>query len=536
MDDVTVRARQQAIGYAALIALIVGIFLLDFAHGIATRQDDVLFHPIYRVRQSLAIALSRLHEQPASGYLAHKSVVDALNAHGFAIFPDDSGVRLDGPGWEKLLGDTDRLNDALTAALHVPLDNALPPEILWGNEPGYADFLYLSFMLFGTKVQSIYYFLFTLLGTSCLCYLAQFRKSPFKLFLLALYLAEIYWLLEYAHIRGITLNAATNSRLFTGFSLLPAAHIFFLLWDRQPLGLLAAAGATVQSALLVFLVWSRHEVTWQILLIFATAAALAAIAAVTSLRSRRPDAFVHQVRGLWPVAILALFMVIISVNKSCGMDERYRAEIKNHVFWHAVLGGVLAYSPTLSMIYAGSSSDNADHLVYEALARDLTARNDLTSPIAYYHPQTNRIEIAILQSSAHYEALARSMMLRILREHPFHVIRGVYAKARSQVRVFASYPGAMLVPFALAVLSALACAAAGGFSHSRSDRRRGFLAAGIFLIFAAMTPAINPANGAMGTKFVYSIAMFLAVCYATLAAGNYVLDRALKPLLEPAGE
>jgi hypothetical protein len=71
-------------------------------------------------------------------------------------------------------------------------------------------------------------------GISCLLYAWQFRRSPFLLFLLLVFLAEFYFLENYARSYGPLINTVTNSRMFSGLSLLPALHILLVLWQRQP--------------------------------------------------------------------------------------------------------------------------------------------------------------------------------------------------------------------------------------------------------------------------------------------------------------
>ena len=40
------------------ISLIFAVFALDFAHGIWLGQHNIGFHPLYRLRQSTAVAIS----------------------------------------------------------------------------------------------------------------------------------------------------------------------------------------------------------------------------------------------------------------------------------------------------------------------------------------------------------------------------------------------------------------------------------------------------------------------------------------------
>src|ERR1700692_3049402 len=96
MGEVTVKLRR--FGCVSLLLLIGCVFCLDVFHGIKLRQDQTAFHPIYRLRQSLAVAISRMHGPSPGGYLAYRSVVNVLNENGFALFDSEAGQHLDVPG------------------------------------------------------------------------------------------------------------------------------------------------------------------------------------------------------------------------------------------------------------------------------------------------------------------------------------------------------------------------------------------------------------------------------------------------------
>jgi hypothetical protein len=239
------------------LALVLLIFCLTLGHGIAIGQYDVGFHPMYRLRQSLAIAISRMQAPPAHGYLAYQSVIDALDEHGFAIFPNDTGPHLDAAAWTDLFADPARLDAALKQATTTPIDPSLPPQLIRGNELGYADYVYAAFRLFGPHFASLYYFYFVLLGISSILFVLQFRASPFLMFLLTCYLAGLFFLQNYAASQGNQLATLANSRLFDALSLLPAMHVFLTVWLRLPWRKLTIATVAAQSALLAFLINCR---------------------------------------------------------------------------------------------------------------------------------------------------------------------------------------------------------------------------------------------------------------------------------------
>jgi hypothetical protein len=109
-----------------------------------------------------------------------------------------------------------------------------------------ADYIDLSFRLFGDKISSLYYFYYLIMFVSGLLYVMQFRNSPFLLFLMVVFLGELFFLANFANAYGMRQETVTNSRLFSGPSLLPALHILFVLWQRLPFRAFTAGAVIAQ--------------------------------------------------------------------------------------------------------------------------------------------------------------------------------------------------------------------------------------------------------------------------------------------------
>ena len=137
-------------------------------------------------------------------------------------------------GWTELLADPARLRRRVKTTTITPIDPTLPPQLIHGNELGYADYVYAAFRLFGPHFASLYYFYFVLLGIGCILFIVEFRASPFLVFLLSVYLAGLFFLQNYAASQGDQLATLANSRLFDALSLLPAMHVFLTVWLRMP--------------------------------------------------------------------------------------------------------------------------------------------------------------------------------------------------------------------------------------------------------------------------------------------------------------
>jgi hypothetical protein len=290
-------------GCIALLVLIGGTFCLDVLHGIWLGQDQVACHPLYRLRQSLAVAISRQHDPSPGGYLAYKSVVNVLNENGFAIFDGEAGPRLSVAERVALLADAPRLNRTIQQAKDVAIAPGLPPEIIQANELGLADYIYFSFRIFGGEVASLYYFFFLIVAASCVVYIVQFRGSPFLLYLLIVFLCALYFLEDYAASYSLLLGSVANSRVFSGVSLLPALHVLFVLWQRQPPRALAVAGVVLQSLIFAFLLSCRTELAWELAMVVAVAGG---IVLLRPLRGQGPRVWLGRLALLWPAIVFVV--------------------------------------------------------------------------------------------------------------------------------------------------------------------------------------------------------------------------------------
>ena len=518
---VAVKDRLQGFGCIALLLLIGCTLYLDLFHGLSLGQDRVGYHPIYRFRQSLAVAISRFHDPPAGRYLAYKSVSNVLTENGFAMFGDEPGQQLGAPGWEALLNDGPRLDRIIQLAIDVPIDASLPPEIIQANELGLADYIYFSFRLFGDKISSQYYFFYLIVAASCLVYVLQFRKSPFLLFLLVIFLGELYFLENYAHSYGVALKTVSNSRLFSGLSLLPALHILLVLWQRQPPRAFTVTAVTMQSAIVAFLLSCRTEVAWQVAMIAAISCGIG-----LSQSRRRGDQkngrLIDRLVPLWPAAIFLVVVSVYSAVVSMSADQRYAMEPKAHIIWHEFMIGLLSSNVELRREYLGDApSGGDDGEVYTAVIRDLNARNDSSSPIVR-RQSDGQLTIDLMRGWAEYDRLVRSLALRIIRDHPLAVLETVPAKIREQitwydnpVRHSMSW-GNLQVPIILIAAAALICLTAGGFSVGAAMARSATGVIAIVLLFAAATPMIEPSPLSIGTLFSYLGAVAILVPYAAM--------------------
>jgi hypothetical protein len=530
---------RRRMGFIALFLLIAVGLGLDFFHGIALGERDIAFHPIYRLRQSLAVAISRMHDPSSRGYLAYGSVEKVLNENGFAVFNDEPGPHLDVAGWEKLLDDGERLDRTIEEAREVPIDPSLAPQIIQANELGFADYIELSFRLFGSRIASLYNFFFAIVVTSGALYILQFRRRPFPLFLLVLILAELYFLEDYARLWGVQLNSITNSRLFSGISLLPALHVLLVLWQRAPPRIPVIAGVIAQSLIFAFLLSCRIEVVWQLAAVIAVAVAMG----LRQLLSPDPPYrnLARRLLPLWPAAVLTLVAVAYVATVNASVDARYATEPKTHIIWHEVMIGVLDASPALYAEYAGADHSLGDQMVYSAVSRDLTARNDMSSPIATRLPD-GQIVVDLSRGWSEYDRLVQSLLFRIVAHHPLAVLAESRNKLIEQIDEFERPRSPVItwntlrVGIILVAIAALACMAAGGWTIDRRTRRDALKLGAVLLLFALVTPMIHASMLSIGTLFVYLGAIAIAVISGLQLAAESLIACVAKAAPSPPGK
>lgn len=512
------RDRLRLLGCAALMLLIACTLAFDFLHGVRLGQNHVAFHPIYRLRQSLAVAISQLRDPPLGRYLAYGSVVNVLNENGFKQFDNEVGQQLDQNGWERLLTDGPRLDRIIADAMTVRIDETLPPQVIGGNEIGLADYIVLSFRLFGDKVSSLYYFYFLILIASCLLYALQFRNSPFLLFLLAVYLAETFYFEIYAHNYGLQLETPANSRLFSGLSLLPAVHVLLVLWRRLPFRPFTAAAVVLQSLVVAFLLSCRTEVAWQVAMIVVVAL-VSALVLLLRPAADKDGGRLRRLTALWPAAAFVLVISLYSAAITLRADERYRVEPEGHIVWHEVLLGILRASPDLLREYTGHTVwGNDDEEVYVAILRDLEARRDFSSPIVR-RAGDGHLGIDFFAGYREYDRLARALALRIIVHHPVAVLATIPVKIGEQVEWYDNARrhtmtwDAFRAPVVMVAVAALMCLAAGGFVVDLSGLGSAVTFAAIVLLFASVTPLIEPSAMSIGSLFSYLGAVAVAACF-----------------------
>lgn len=409
--------------YILILVLLVG----DISFSVWNGNDDTLFQPAYRLRQSIAIAISRLREPSIDGYLAHKSVVNSLSRDGLAVFPWDEGGPFNQERAEQLLLDTRNMDVAIGRALSVPIDQNLPPDRILGNEPGYADYIYLSFLLFGPYASSLYKLYIALFVLSSVVYILTLREKV-PLFIISLYLVAFLFCIEYASSGGEQIASIHNSRLFGALAILPGLHIVLFLFygNMRIYNLIPLA---VQCSIFAFLCFSRSAILWQIVaIIFIYGSTIIVALFFRNTINEYKKYLTKAMSGIF------VFISIIGANYSYikyNLDTSYGDESISHTIWHNLLFGTLWESKELRDIYSPQTKQFGDQLAYDAVMNDLNRRNDRSPSIAFVIE--GRIYIRLDKGWNEYEELAKTVMLNMARDHPAAVFKAFLMKVPHQI-------------------------------------------------------------------------------------------------------
>jgi hypothetical protein len=526
----SVRAQEPRTVIAIFALAVAMLFAINMLHAYQLGfQSKMYDNPIYRWRESLVIALSRMQPQPLHGYVGYGSILSYFTQHGLALIGGEAHPLPTSAQRAALVADGARMNRLMKEASEVAIDPTLPPVILQGNELGLIDYTYWAFKLYGISINALVLFYFTLLFVSVALFFVTFRRSRFCLLLLLLYLAAHYFALDYAQTRAII--AIQNSRFFPVLALLPALYLLLLVVTRARPTLALVAMAAVQTFILMFMVFCRTQTYWEVLAI------LLAAVVVTGLQPLRqgafhagrwPAAIGKSIYQTWPAVLAVVGTVVLFGYGGLAPDAVfYSRESKAHLFWHDFYGSTVSAEPTLYAIYGYNSSRFSDDMSYVAAMHDLRGRNDGTSPIA--EVVDGVLDIDIFKSNGVYDQEMRRLYLRVVREHPWLVLRSfVIGKPWAQFQFFLATPELWnwhkyVIPFLLAVAATVLALALGAPLPTTRTALTGVVVAAVVFAASTLTSFIYPTALIAEVLVTWLILVMLCVVYLPLALLFYVL-------------
>lgn len=264
-----------------MIALAVFFFAASFDKGIERN-----YHRVISVHASGPFVFSVVSiisdwKFGVGDYVIYLGALEAVDSTGLT-FDDATLKRLD-IKYPDYLRDPNFINGALEKLFSLPFDAApertrTPPYegimgLGWDKDMGYADFVKLSFVLFGTKLQSLYYTYFLLLGLSALLFVIAHAYSPVHLFVPAGFMVLVYSIISLDGFGDpFQWDTVFNPRFMTTLATLPFFHIVISMIRHTPMhwfGLVVLLG---QAIVLAFAIHVRTTTAWTVIAVFALVA------------------------------------------------------------------------------------------------------------------------------------------------------------------------------------------------------------------------------------------------------------------------
>jgi hypothetical protein len=410
------------------------------------------------------------------------------------------------------------MNRLMQQASDVAIDPKLPAVILQGNELGLVDYMYWAFKIYGININALVLFYFTLLFVAVALFVVTFRHCRFCLFLLMLYLCAHYFAEDYAQYSGI--QTIHNSRFLPVIALVPSLYLIVLMATKVPLRPAVLAMAAVQVFILMFIVFGRTQAYWQIAAIGLAGVAVSGLQPIRRALLKPWDwlaAVGATARQAWPAVLTVLGVAVLLGYSQFAPDKSlYAKESKEHLLWHSLFVSTVSASPQLYAIYGYNKL--SDSIGYFAAIDDLRGRNDATSPIAV--EADGVLNVDVFKSNGAYDLEIRRLFFRIVREHPWLVLRALLIdKFALQYQLFGTVPqlwtpANYIAPILLALAASLLSLALGAAGRRVVAVRFLFVVLGCSLI----TTVFDPSPLIVDVVLTWLAAVLLCAIYLPLAA------------------
>lgn len=335
---------------------------------------------------------------------------------------------------DELIGDLYRIKDVASEGVYFfPAD-----------EKGLQDFVSASFLIFGPKIASLYYFYFLLLTISVIVHIVCFHDRPAFLAASVLWLATLYGIIPALPLTS-EVGSLLNTRAFGLLSVLACLSLLCILISDVPLKFWRVPCLAFQALLIAFVIHVRNAELWQVLVL------LLAGAAVLVVEAARRRAFDRKAAG-----VLAILVLCVLATQSWATarfaPEYFGKKLAHKLFWHNVLIGFsvgnhfakqysLELNDTSALLHLASSPEGKarDDVFYAGtLTLDFVGKNPETmKPSAMSYS-------GMVRDFAGYEDLAREAVVRMMKAAPWQALRlFLYEKPRLFIRhaINATRPG-----------------------------------------------------------------------------------------------
>ena len=326
-------------------------------HAVTIAADD---------HTAIAISLSDSIYHVNLGYLGLKQVADTIREHWTrASHGVEPGVKAPSAR---------ALNVGIRAAA------ALGPQtpgyvsdgsliVTQNDGKGAVDYVTIAFRLFGTKVQSLFYLYFAMIGLSAVVFILAFRDNVYALAVLLCTLAAYYIQLRLRIFDAAAVPTYFGMRYGSTLGLVALWHFVFLVIPARKPTPWAVLGAVVQLAILVLAWRLRWATIWMagFVLLLALVPALkhlrlrqfrllnrpglhadyATIAWRSTVKAANSLLAVGEATLRWPVVLLLAGLLASSLYDRAALHPVYFADdvMPERGLWNAAYLGLATYDP-----------------------------------------------------------------------------------------------------------------------------------------------------------------------------------------------
>ena len=197
------------------------------------------------------------------------------------------------------------------------------------DDVGLADYVTLSFRLFGHRLLGLYLFYFVVFISSVGIFLATFHRLARALVLLLAVCGAHVYVLGSNIFDPNYLGSLTDPRFLSVLGIVPGLHLACVLLFRLPLSRGNVAGAIAQSVIFSFVVSVRASAIWGAVAIVA----LGVVLLFSELWARKKLA-----PGSWGLAVLLTVGLVYTVHLSRSLHPVYKTDgaLGYHGLWHAL--------------------------------------------------------------------------------------------------------------------------------------------------------------------------------------------------------
>lgn len=295
------------------------------------------------------------------------------------------------------------INSLISQAIHFKNLDHQKIFLIPSDDKGTIDFAVGSFVVFGSKIQSLYKGYFLLLIVSATVYFLQFRKRESELIYLTLFLLSLFTMTRVFPLTK-ELFSFHNPRVFGTLAIIPVMHLCFLMLGnlRPTIGTLT--GAFLQVFLLVEVIHVRSTEIW----IFFPILMLGMMLTVNNIKS---------IFRLWPVVLLIFGFILLNIYQHVAYNSEYfKTKGQNHIFWHNV-GIGLSLDPKIARDYDLSLDDLPMVNLVRRHAMEVGGK-PLVNKIFGENGSVN----GIADNFKLYESTARDIIFEIIKKNPAEIL------------------------------------------------------------------------------------------------------------------